>query len=435
MKSNFRKLVHIALFAGAANSAPAMARLDLLEPEKTAATGAGLVAASFDDQFKAARELALSGQHDAALTAYTNLLLRSPGNADVLLGRGQVYAWMGRWRESELDLLAVTATSPNYSDAWSALGNTYVWSEQPKLAVEAYGHWLRLSPKEPAPYIARGRAYRALGEFTAARTDFESAAALGADASEIKDDLASLTIRVQNPEAAVPSGYLWSASLLGSMTQFTPARSDWSESTLTVRRHFDRGSLALELLDARRFDINDQAWALDAYVNLWSRAYVNLRYQHAPQASLFPGRAWRAEIFQGVGEGWELSGSYDRLEFPGTTVNTLGIGVGKYVGDFYFRAQRLQVDGSTGASHRFLARYYYADNADDYFEFRGGSGRSDQVMASNPGLINSVNSTSASLAWVKYWNPQWGIKIGLEYGDEGNAFISRGVFAGLYSRW
>lgn len=435
MKSNFRRLVHIALFAGAANATTAVAQVDSIAPEKTAPTGTGLVAASFDEQFKAARELAVSGQHDAALTAYSNLLLLSPGNADVLLGRGLVYAWMRRWRESEVDLLSATTASPNYSDAWSALGNMYVWSEQPKLAVEAYGRWVSLNPKESAPYLARGRAHRALGDFTAARTDFETAAALGADQSEIKNDLASLTVRVQNPEAAVPSGYHWSASLTGSLTQFTHTRSNWSESTLTVRRHFDRGSLALELLNARRFDIDDQAWALDAYVNLWSRAYTNLRYQHAPQASLFPGRAWRAEIFQGVGEGWELSGSYDRLEFPGTTVNTVGIGVGKYVGDFYFRAQRLQVGGSSGASHRFLARYYYADNADDYFEFRGGSGRSDQVLASNPGLVNSVDSTSASLAWVKYWNPQWGIKIGLQYGDEGNDYIGRGVFAGLYSRW
>ncbi|MEO6172490.1 MAG: hypothetical protein ABIP02_05175, partial [Arenimonas sp.] len=198
MKSNFRKLVQVALFASAANAAPAMAQLDSLEPEKTATIGTALVAASFDDQFKAARELALASRHDEALIAYTNLLLRSPANADVLLGRGQLYAWMRRWRESELDLLAATAASPNYSDAWFALGNTYVWSEQPKLAIEAYGHWLKLNPNEPAPYIARGRAYRTLGDFTAARTDFEAAAALGANASEIKNDLASLTIRVQN---------------------------------------------------------------------------------------------------------------------------------------------------------------------------------------------------------------------------------------------
>lgn len=435
MKSSFRKLVHVLLFASAASTAPAMAQLPSLEPEKSATTGAGSVVATFDDQFKAARELAVSGRYDEALSAYTNLLLSSPGNADVLLGRGQVYAWLRRWRESELDLLAAIAAAPNYSDAWSALGNTYVWSEQPKLAIDAYGHWLSLSPKEPAPYIARGRVYRTLGDFKAARTDFEAAAALGADASQLKDDLASLTIRVQNPEAAVPSGYLWSASLTGSLTQFTHTRSDWNESTLSLRRYFDRGSLAVELLGAHRFDTNDQAWALDAYVNLWNRSYANLRYQNAPQASLFPGRAWRAELFQGVGEGWELSASYDRLEFPGTAINTVGIGVGKYVGDFYLRAQRLQVGGSSGASHRFLARYYYAGNADDYFEFRGGSGRSDQVLGSNPSLVNSISSTSVSLAWVKYWNPQWGLKIGVEYGDEGDVYISRGVFAGVYSRW
>ena len=56
--------------------------------------------ASYDQQFQAARTLANSGQREAAIQAYSDLLVRSPGNTDVLLGRGQVYARMGRWPEA-----------------------------------------------------------------------------------------------------------------------------------------------------------------------------------------------------------------------------------------------------------------------------------------------------------------------------------------------
>ena len=89
---------------------------------------------SFDQQFQSARGLAIAGQRESAITAYTALLQRSPGNADVLLGRGRLYSWMGRWSEAEADLRAATVAAPDYADAWSALGDLYLWSDRPRQA-------------------------------------------------------------------------------------------------------------------------------------------------------------------------------------------------------------------------------------------------------------------------------------------------------------
>ena len=386
---------------------------------------------SFDEQFQVARKLALAGQRDEAIRAYSDLLLRSPGNADVLLGRGQVYSWMGSWPEAEADLLAATAASPRYAGAWIVLGNMYLWSDRPTQAVDAFGHAVELKPDDPAARIARGRAHRAAGDIAAARADFDAAAGLGADTAEIEKYRISLTPRVQNPEAVVPAGYLWSASVAASWTTWSPERADWSDYTVSVRRHFDRGSLAVEFLGARRFDINDQAWALDAYVHLWPRAYVNLRYQHGPQADLFPNRSWRAEIFQGVGRGWELSASYDRLEFS-SGVDMYGIGIGKYTGNWYLRWRRLYVPGDDGdsVSDQLLARNYYLGDGDTYIEARAGFGRSDDSLSSS-----QSNRWSASFAWVKYPTPRWGFKIGAGMSNESDGFDGRGIFGALYLRW
>ena len=190
----------------------------------------------------------------------------------------------------------------------------------------------------------------------------------------------------------------------------------------------------MEFLGARRFDINDNAWALDGYLNLWSRAYVNLRYQYGPQASLFPGRSWRTELFQGVGRGWELSASYDRLEFNSSNVDIYGLGIGKYVGNYYLRWRRLYVpgNGSHSVSDQLLVRYYYAGDGDNYVEFRGGSGRSEDSLS----LSNSQSrSSSGSVAFVKYPSPRWGFKIGADISNEGDGFHGRGVFGALYLRW
>lgn len=406
---------------------------DAVPPAQAAAdpTAPSERAPSFDEQFQAARKLALAGQRDEAIRAYSDLLLRSPGNADVLLGRGQVYSWMGSWPQAEADLLAATAASPRYAGAWTALGNMYLWSDRPAQAVDAFAHAVELNPNDPAAHIARGRAHRAAGDVVAARADFDAAAELGADATEVEKYRVSLTPRVQNPEAVVPAGYLWSGSVAAGWTTWSPERADWSDYTVSVRRHFDRASLAVEFLGARRFDINDQAWALDAYVRLWPRAYANLRYQHGPQADLFPVRSWRAEIFQGVGRGWELSASYDRLEFS-SSVDMYGIGVGKYTGNWYLRWRRLFVPGDDGTSvsDQLLARNYYRGDGDTYVEGRVGFGRSDDSLSSS-----DSNRWSASVAWVKYPTPRWGFKVGAGVSHESFGFDGRSLFGALYLRW
>ena len=390
----------------------------------------------YEQRFQQARALALAGKRDDAVAAYTALLQASPGNADVLLGRGRVYAWQGNWAQAEADLLAATAAAPTYADAWSALGDMYLWSDRPLPAADAYGHWSALAPAEPAAHIARGRALRAAGDVAGARVEFAAAGAAGADAAQVDDYLQSLMPRVTNPEAFVPAGYRWSASLSASRSWFSPDRDPWSEYSASLRRHFEHGSLALEVLDARRFGGSDQAWALDAYVDLWSRAYANLRYQNAPGSDLYPGNAWRAELFQGVGSGWELSGSYDHLDFSQSNVDIYGVGVARYIGNYYLRGRAIHVaGGGHGLGFRGQLRYYYAGDGDNYVEFNAGSGRSSDALPGNSGVVTRNRSSSASVAFVNYPSPRWGYKVGVGYGDDSDAFVERGIYGSLYRRW
>lgn len=433
MKPLIVSLLQIALLTGAA---PAMAQALPDRAATPASTEAATRQPGYEERFQAARELAISGQREQAIAAYSALLEASPGNADVLVGRGRVRAWMGHWSQAETDLLAATASSPGYADAWSALGDMYLWSDRPLQAAEAYGRWSALTPEDPAPHIARGRALRAAGDYAAARTQFETAGANGADAAQVDGYLQSLMPRVQNPEAFVPQGYLWSATLSASRAWFSQGRAPWNEYSISLRRHFERGSLALEWLDARRFGSSDQAWALDAYVDLWARAYANLRYQNAPGADLYPGNAWRAELFQGAGRGWELSGSYDRLVFTRSSVDIYGVGVGKYFGNFYLRGRALYVPGDGGHSLGFRGqlRYYYAGDGDNYLEFNAGSGRGSNVASTNTGAITRNRSSSVSVAWVKYPRPRWGFKVGAGY-DDSDGFSGGSIYGSLYRRW
>lgn len=428
-------LITLLLIASMADGDAAASRGDYAAAAVFYSAEVAADSTAYEARFQLARALSFSGKREDAIRVYSDILAGSPTNSDVLLGRGRVYAWMGKWKESEADLLAASVKSPTYADVWSALGDMYLWSDRPQKAVEAYGRLSELKPTEPAPLIARGRAKRSAADLVGARTDFEAARTRGADGNEIDSYLATLMPRVQTPEAFVPEGFHWSASASAGMTRFSPLRDHWSDYTYSIRRHFSRGSLAVEYLDARRFQSDDNAWALDAYVDLWNRAYANVRYQRAPKPQLYPKNSWRTEIFQGFGRGWELSGSYDHLEFGNTNTDMYGVGLGKYIGNFYLRGRTLFIPGTgfTSLSHRGIVRYYYAGNGDDYLELSGGWGRGGEIARA--GNINRTKSESAGISFVKYLSPHWGMKLGASYGDDENSFVERGLTAAIYTRW
>ena len=400
--------------------------------------------ASFDDQYARARALANDGQPELALAAYSALLARSPGNGDVLLGRGIVYARLGRWAEAEADLNAAAAAAPGYADLWEALGNCYRWSEQPAKALAAYERLVALRPHNPAALVLRARAQRALGQDAQARAGLERARALGGDPADIDALLAGLqpaaTARVAAPAAgeldgAGAAGYRWGASLASSWTD-PGSGPRWNDQTAAVRRYVARGSLGFETLRAHRFGQHDYAWALDGYAGLWRGAYANLRYQHAPASRLFPANAGRIEIWQALGQGWEASLSDDVLGF-GTRVNIYGLSLAKYSGNFYvqLRHQNIVSQGSHGNGERLLGRWYYTGEADDYLELSLNAGRSDDPLSLVGG---QARSGGGGLAWVHYFSPRWGGKLGASFSRAdagGGAGGERALNFALYRRW
>ncbi|WP_313214579.1 YaiO family outer membrane beta-barrel protein [Stenotrophomonas acidaminiphila] len=380
------------------------------------------------------RGLATGGQRAEAIERYTALLAEHPDNGDLLLARGRTYAWDGQYAAAEADLGAVVRNSPGYADAWSALGDLYRWSDRPQQAVDAYSHWVELAPQDPQARIARGRAQRDAGQAAAARADFDAALAMGADPAEVDSLRQSLLPRTANPDAMIAGGYRWGANVGWDHTGFSGGRQSWNDANLTLRRYFERGSLGLELLRADHFGRSDTAWALDGYAPLWTRAYANLRYQRGPSSGLLPKYAWRAEVFQGVGSGWELSASVDHLRFSSDT-EFYGVGVGRYVGNWYgrYKLQHVPGAGSGSWSHRVLLRNYYRGDADDYWEVSAGTGRSTDMDRFGTVVRNS--NAAVGVAWMHYFAPHWGLKLGAGYSDDDAGFAEKRVSLSVYSRW
>jgi len=229
--------------------------------------------------------------------------------------------------------------------------------------------------------------------------------------------------------------YGWAISIGASISDFTPVRdNEWKDNSISIRHYFSDGSIALESLNAERYGDTDTALALDAYVPLWSRAYANLRFQHASSPTLFPVYSWRTEIYQGVNGGWEISGSYDELSFGTNPVKIYSVGIGKYIGDFYLRLRQVIVPGDNGnsSSQKGVMRYYFKGDADNYFELNSSIGRDDDPLVLANG---NQNRDSLGIAFVYYPVKVLGYKLGCTYSRESNSYSEREIFGALYYRW
>ncbi|GAB2857041.1 hypothetical protein GCM10027277_26810 [Pseudoduganella ginsengisoli] len=393
-------------------------------------------AVNYEQQFEQARQAANNGQPGMAAAIYTTLLAASPNNVDVLYGRGLAYSRMKQWDEAEKDFLAATAAAPAYADVWASLADVYIWTDRPAKAIAVYDRLIAMKPDDAALYVARARAYRDASQPGPARADLDKAAELKGDQQAIAAVRAAMqpaALALAAPGAVAPAGFDWQASLSGSITKVDPRSQRWADQTLAVRRYWERGSLAFETLRAHRFDDHDMAWALDGYVNLWNGAYANVRYQQAPQQRLFPHRSWRAEVWQSVGNGWEVSASNDTMLFA-SHVDIYGLGIAKYVGNYYLLLRHTAVltDTSHGTGDRLLGRYYYRGDGDSYVELARSRGRSDDTLSLVGGR---THSGAASVNWVHYVTPRWGFKLGASYSKESGGGKEQGVSAALYRRW
>lgn len=317
---------------------------------------------AYEAQLGLARALAFADSLPAAIAAYDTLLARFPQDVDGHLGRGRACAWAGLNAEAEAELVWVVRTAPTYGDAWSALGDLYLWTARTAEAVESYSRWAALEPTSAAPLLARARAWRAARRFPLARQDLLAASDRGAEAKVVSLLLRSLD--------RIASDSPWELGLSLGREEGAPAAS------IQVGRTFAGGSLAVEGRRIRRRGQGDGSVALDGYLDLWRRAYGNLRTQFSGEGGELPRLDLSAELFQGLARGWEVSASGRRLEFADTGASILAVGVSRSVGSWFLRTRSLlaPAQGQLGFTQALSCRRYLG-RVDDYLEVGGGLGR------------------------------------------------------------
>jgi len=227
---------------------------------------------------------------------------------------------------------------------------------------------------------------------------------------------------------------VWTASLEYGFQAFTHVDAAWQTWTARFERRTAAGAIALEAGDATRFALWDQSLALDAYPKLWRRAYGNLRIGVAPGARVLPRSDVLAELYQGVGGGWEISGSYRRMSYPGQSVNLWGASIAKYLAHWYVvaRATAVPQAGKLGGGAWLTVRRYLA-TTDDYLEVSGGGGSEVVTLAADSVTVNTSQFLAARL--VQYLTVRVALTAGATWNVQQGLPARRGLSLGLGYRW
>ena len=197
-----------------------------------------------------------------------------------------------------------------------------------------------------------------------------------------------------------------------------PQWTDWQRWSVGVMRGFEGGSVAVELMRSRRFGLDDDAAALDLYLDLASRTYVNARAQIAPDARVSAEGDYRVELYQGFGTGWEGSAGARLLSIGGRDVRVFGASLARYLPGWYLRAR---ADLNPSFDHAALlasaAARRYLTGPEGFVELAAGTG--EEVVEVAPGDDGADadirGSRFVALRAELFPHQRFGLSAGLSY--------------------
>lgn len=251
-----------------------------------------------------------------------------------------------------------------------------------------------------------------------------AAGVIVADSVMPQDSVRSLT---------VPPWY--QASVSTSAEMFAERLSTWTTHSAGLSYRGRNASHAIEAIVARRFDKTNSALAVEEAVLLGRGAYVSVRAQFAPGATVIARSDISATLYQAVGKRSEVIPSFRVMTFTDGSVRILGIGAGHYLGLWYFggRSSVAIQRGEQAVTATAHVRRYAADASPNFIDASVSSGREIVVL----GLDNTElqRTSSAAVRGQRLVSRNIGIGLGLTYEAIKALPDRRGITLSSFVRW
>jgi YaiO family outer membrane protein len=240
-------------------------------------------------RFQLARLLAQSGDLDAALNHYGELIRDHPGNVDYSFGRAQVLAWLGRNEEALTELERATALAPEYEAVWTL--------------------YLSVASRQP------GNDQQVANIRDTSAKQFPTSGWWQAGATERERS--------------------WEVSLGAVHEHLSGGRPDWHSQFATVTWHRDLQSRIYGgISNHSRFHRSDQQFLLGGFASLGRGWSGGVELQKVDNPVILPGTMLGLQVARQLGESWAMEFRWRQRLFDAATVSTYDAFVEHYFGNF-----------------------------------------------------------------------------------------------------
>jgi YaiO family outer membrane protein len=364
---------------------------------------------SAEELFQQARSLAIDKHdHPGARVCINEALVLSPGDPDIRIFSGRLYAWDHQPDSARQAFERVLSEHPKYEDGYIAYADLEYWNDNNSHALALCSRGLDLHAGSTA--LLQRRAVILSAEHRYAESKAAADSALAADPKNTA--VRALLARIREYTSANKIGVAY------DHVYFDRQYNDpWELVSIDYSRRTRIGTVVGRLNYANRFRSGGVQGEVDAYPHLSKLFYAYVNFGYSGNEGIFPRYRAGASLYANLPYAFEADGGLRYLYFSDNTwVYTFS--VGKYYKSFWFNARTYLVPGGNAISQSFtLTGRWYTGGADDYFSFGVGTGISPDDRSNNQQLASpySLKSHKIDAGWRKsfgklnifYVNVQW----------------------------
>jgi|ERR1043166_352050 YaiO family outer membrane protein len=227
----------------------------------------------------------------------------------------------------------------------------------------------------------------------------------------------------------------WEANATASGEAFVSRLSAWQWHSVAARYRGTSESHGIEAFSARRYGTWNSGFSLEESSTLGRGAYVAIRAQLAPGATVVPRSDLSATWYQSIGDGWEIVPSARYMSFSDARVPIWGLGLGRYVGLWYLsgRVTRASQAGEHGVTTSASVRRYAADGASTFIDVGVSYGHELAVLG--PSIVALRRTASATTRGQRMVSSNVGVSVAITYDANASLPDRRGAVLSMFVRW
>jgi YaiO family outer membrane protein len=326
-----------------------------------------------DSLYTTARSQAYSQQYDAAVATLRVLLANYPERYNAHLLLCAVYSWEQKYDLARTAYQILLDRYPTV-EVYRGAGRVEMWDRAWSEALVLFDQGLMKYPNDSTLSILKVQTLTQLG-----RID-EAIALLEGELADLPQaDSLLRTIRPLNTKNAIRIGYYYA--------HFDQFFSPWQIGSLEYQRRTRLGSIIGRVSAARMFDQIGRQAEIDLYPKIAARTYGYANFG-VSDGTVFPDLRWGAEIFQGVGSSFEVSGGVRAIYFNPVVVRIYTAQLSYYHRSHWFSARGFltSLQGEQTLAGAATYRRYFK-NADQHLSVYANYGNSPLQVVNLPEIL------------------------------------------------